>query len=92
MFLIGAAPALLALVIRSRLKEPEAWQKASHEDVVEKQLGSYRELFSDPILRNHAILGLILGCSGIVGFWAVGFFTPDLIRRVQVRRHQDAGI
>jgi MFS family permease len=83
MFVIGAVPALLALVIRSRLKEPEAWQKASHDKAVEKQLGSYRDLFSDPVLRRHAILGLILGCSGIIGLWSVGFFTVDLMQIVQ---------
>jgi hypothetical protein len=83
MFLIGAVPALLALVIRRRLKEPEAWQKASHDGAVKKQLGSYTELFRDPTLRKHALLGLVLGCSGIIGLWSVGFFTPDLIRFVQ---------
>lgn len=83
MFLIGAVPALLALFIRRRLKEPERWQKASHEGAVTQQLGSYRELFSDPVLRKHALLGLLLGCSGIIGLWSVGFFTPDLIRFVQ---------
>ena len=83
MFVIGAVPAFLALVIRSRLKEPEAWQKASHDKAVEKQLGSYRDLFSDPLLRRHAIFGLILGCSGIIGLWSVGFFTTDLIQIVQ---------
>ncbi len=83
MFLIGAVPALLALVIRRRLKEPEQWQKVSHEGAAKKQLGSYGELFSDPLLRKHALLGLILGCSGIIGLWSVGFFTPDLIRKVQ---------
>src|SRR5207248_2745756 len=62
---------------------PEAWQKARHADVVTKQLGSYRELFRDPVLRKHAILGLLLGSSGIIGLWSVGFFTPDLIRFVQ---------
>ncbi|MBL8850759.1 MAG: MFS transporter, partial [Planctomycetaceae bacterium] len=83
MFMIGAVPALLALVIRRRLKEPEKWQQASHEGAVEKRLGSYRELFRDPLLRKHALLGLVLGCSGIIGLWSVGFFTPDLIRFVQ---------
>jgi MFS family permease len=83
MFMIGALPALLALVIRWGLKEPDAWQKAQHEGVVGKQLGSYAELFRDPLWRKHAILGLILGCSGIIGLWSVGFFTPDLIRYVQ---------
>lgn len=79
MFVIGALPALLALLIRSRLKEPETWQRAAHDGVVQKQLGSYSELFGDRTLRRHAILGLLLGCAGVVGLWAVGFYTPDLI-------------
>jgi MFS family permease len=108
MFLIGALPALLAVVIRLGLKEPEAWTKAhdktkgnvpetgvaagepplrsaaaTGQSAPEQKLGSYAELFSDPRWRKHAILGLILGCSGIIGLWSVGFFTPDLIRYVQ---------
>ncbi|MFN0197500.1 MAG: MFS transporter [Planctomycetaceae bacterium] len=85
MFCIGALPALLALFIRRRLKEPERWQQASHDGGVKKQLGSYRELFSDPLLRKHALLGLVLACSGVIGLWAVGFYTPDLIRQVQTK-------
>jgi MFS family permease len=83
MFLIGALPALLALVIRFGLKEPEKWKKASTDGIVKQQLGSYVELFRDPRWRKHALLGLVLGCSGIIGLWSVGFFTPDLIRYVQ---------
>lgn len=83
MFLIGALPALLALVVRRNLKEPEQWQKAKHDDAVKKQMGSYAELFRDPLLRKHALLGLLLGCSGIIGLWSVGFFTMDLIGYVQ---------
>lgn len=83
MFVVGALPALLALVIRRRLKEPERWQRASHEGATAKQLGSYRELFAHPTWRKHALLGLTLACSGVIGLWAVGFYTPDLIRQVQ---------
>lgn len=83
MFLIGALPAMLALVIRRRLKEPEKWQHVSHEGLAKKQLGSYRELFAHPVWRRHAIFGLVLACSGVIGLWAVGFYTPDLIRQVQ---------
>ena len=67
MFLIGAIPALLALVIRRRLKEPERWQQASHEGATSKQLGSYAELFRHPVWRKHALLGLALACSGVIG-------------------------
>jgi MFS family permease len=82
MFVIGAAPALLALVIRWRLKEPERWQQVSHEDAVARKLGSYRELFSHPIWRRHALIGLGLAFSGIVGLWGVAFFTFDLVGNV----------
>lgn len=85
MFVVGALPALLALVIRRRLKEPERWQRVSHEEGAAKQLGSYRELFSHPTWRKHALLGLTLACSGVIGLWAVGFYTPDLIRQVQTK-------
>lgn len=85
MFVIGALPALLALFIRRRLKEPERWQQASHQGATAKQLGSYAELFSHPKWRKHALLGLVLACSGVIGLWAVGFYTPDLIRQVQTK-------
>src|SRR5262249_2090150 len=75
----------LALIIRRRLKEPERWQQVSHTGAGEKKLGSYRELFSHPVWRKHALLGLALACSGVIGLWAVGFYTPDLIRQVQVK-------
>jgi MFS family permease len=73
------------LFIRRRLKEPERWQKASHGGAVTQQLGSYRELFAHPTWRKHALLGLVLACSGVIGLWAVGFYTPDLIRQVQTK-------
>jgi MFS family permease len=82
MFVVGAVPALLALVIRWRLREPERWQQASHEGEVARKLGSYRELFGHPIWRKHALVGLGLAFSGIVGLWGVGFFTFDLVANV----------
>ena len=84
MFCIGALPAVLALFIRSRLKEPESWVQAQASGVSDtKKLGSYGELFADPTLRKHALLGLVLACSGVIGLWAIGFYAPDLIRKVQ---------
>jgi len=82
MFVVGALPALLALVIRWRLREPERWQQASHTGDIARKLGSYRELFSHPTWRKHALLGLGLAFAGIVGLWAVGFFTFDLVGNV----------
>ena len=91
MFVIGMIPALLAVVIRRRLKEPERWQKATQalaDDEFgsvtksEIQAGSIRELFQTPELRRNAIVGMILGFAGVVGLWGIGFFSFDLIRSV----------
>jgi len=130
MFLIGSVPALLALVIRRGLKEPEAWKRAKAGQTVNPasigvngddnaaditdlgrgadtavsdpdspaaaraptvqptaarapQLGSYGDMFRHARWRKHALLGLVLAFSGVVGLWGVGFFAPDLIQRVQ---------
>ncbi len=89
MFVVGALPALLlAVLIWARLKEPEVWQKVSHDGAAKKKLGSYTDLFRDPVLRRHALLGLVLGCAGIIGLWSIGFFTSDLMRDVQRPREE----
>jgi MFS family permease len=82
LFVIGAVPAVLALIVRWRLREPERWEQAAHEGDIARKLGSYREMFSHPVWRRHAIIGLVLAFSGIVGLWAVGFFTFDLVGNV----------
>jgi MFS family permease len=82
MFLIGALPAFLALVIRRRLKEPERWQAVSHEGAIQEKLGSYAELFRHPTWRRHAIIGMLLASSGVIGLWGIGFFSADLARAV----------
>jgi len=87
MFMIGTLPALLAILIRSRLKEPERWQSLTAEEQ-KKKLGSYAILLGTPIWRKHALLGMLLGFSGVVGLWGIGFFAPDLTRGVFQKKFQ----
>ncbi len=82
MFLIGTAPALLTLFVRRRLREPERWQAATMTEGMQKQLGSFRELFGNTLYRKHALLGLVLASSGVIGLWGIGFFAVDLNRIV----------
>ena len=81
MFVIGAVPALLAILIRRRLKEPEQWQAASGDEL-KKKLGSYGELFHHPVWRKNAFVGLVMAASGVIGLWGIGFFSIDLNRSV----------
>jgi MFS family permease len=82
MFLVGALPAFLTVLIMRRLKEPERWKAVATEEAVEKQLGSLKELFGTPRWRRNAIVGMLLGFAGVVGLWGIGFFSFELIRSV----------
>jgi MFS family permease len=36
-------------------------------------------LFRQPRWRKNTIVGLLLGVSGMIGLWGIGFFSPELI-------------
>jgi MFS family permease len=80
MFLIGIAPAALVVFIQRRLEEPQSWRDARDAAAtgVGKRLGSYADLFGEPLVRRHAILGMLLSFAGVVGLWGIGFFSIDL--------------
>lgn len=76
-FLFGTIPALIALLVRRRLKEPERWAETKGQ-----KRGSYQEMFGDPRWRYHAIIGLIIGFAAVVGLWGIGFFGVQLAMSV----------
>lgn len=80
-FGIGAVPALLTLVIRWCLHEPESWQHASQSaaEGVGKKLGRFRELFTEGRSRN-TVVGVGLAAVGLATFWGVHIFGKDLLR------------
>ena len=83
MFVIGALPALLCVLIQSRLKEPEKWRKAREEGrVTGVRFGSYAVLFGESQWRKAALLGMVLCVAGVVGLWGVGVFSPELVNGV----------
>jgi MFS family permease len=88
MFVIGALPALLCILIFRRLDESEQWRRTAHEGV---RRGSLAELFSDPRWRRHALIGTLLAFAGVVGLWGIGFFSVDLFRVVMDRTDLSAG-
>lgn len=92
LFVIGAAPALLVASIQMKLKEPESWIAARDKAQAEgRKSGSYRELFSHPVWRRHALLGMLLSCAGVVGLWGIGVFSSDMVGDIIARNLKDAG-
>ncbi|MPY90805.1 MAG: MFS transporter [Luteitalea sp.] len=82
LFFVGILPSLLVIPIVLVLREPEAWTRAREEarrGVAAHNIGSPVELFRSPRWRRNSIVGLLLGVSGMIGLWGIGFFSPELI-------------
>ena len=82
LFFVGILPSLLVIPIIFVLREPEAWKRAKAEaasGAAAKSIGSPLELFRNPRWRRRTIVGLLLGVSGMIGLWGIGFFSPELI-------------
>ena len=81
LFFVGILPALLVIPIIFILREPEAWKRTRAEAAAGrlKKTGSPIDLFEHPRWRRNALVGLLLGLSGMFGLWGIGFFSPELI-------------
>ncbi len=80
-FAVGFLPALLVFAIRFLLKEPQRWQEArSRAARGGIRLGDFSSLFRHPLWRYHTIIGVSLASVGVMGFWGIGTFSPDLLR------------
>ena len=81
LFFVGILPSLLVVPIIFVLREPEAWKRAKAEAArgARKNVGSPVELFRSERWRRNTIVGLLLGVSGMIGLWGIGFFSPELI-------------
>ncbi len=81
MFVVGVVPALVALLVRWQVREPERWVKAHAE---ERQSGNVRrrklaELFA-PGLARSTLVGSGLAFVAVFGLWGATNWTPTLIR------------
>lgn len=90
LFAAGAVPALLAVIVRRTLHEPETWVEAKRQaDSGEgRALGSYRELFGHRRWRRNAIVGVAIAVVGVTGVWGIGFYTPELVTDVYELKYE----
>ncbi len=77
-FAIGFFPAILVFVIRLFVREPERWQEARK---LGEKLGAFAELFTDRRWRHHTLVGVGLAAIGVIGFWGIGTWSPDLLKQ-----------
>lgn len=81
LFVVGICPALVALLVRLWVKEPDRWVKAREQ---EEQPGAepsrkLAELFR-PELRRSTLVGAGLAFVAVFGLWGATNWTPTLVR------------
>ncbi len=80
MFLIGALPALMVVLTRKYLHEPEPWQRLKDEGRLPKGsiFAPYSALIADARWRKNLVIGALIAATGVVGLWAIGEYAVDL--------------
>lgn len=81
-FLIGIIPALLVVVIRWKMKEPEQWQQAKEREKQDATqiTGSLPDLFKAQNVRN-TLVGVALATIGLVTFWGCHIYGKNALLR-----------
>ena len=94
MFLVGALPALMVIVIQKKLREPEPWLRLKAEGRLPKGniFSSYAALLAEPRWRRNLAVGAIIASTGVVGLWAIGEYAVDLQKFVFAAHFKAAGL
>jgi len=81
-FLIGIIPAMLVIVIRWKMKEPEQWHQAKEREKQDatQVTGSIPDLFNSQNIRNTAV-GVTLATIGLVTFWGCHIYGKNVLLR-----------
>jgi MFS family permease len=87
LFFAGIAPALVALIARMKVKEPERWQAARRAGTPRPKLG---DLFT-PKFRRDTLVGASLAFVAVFGLWGATNWTPSLLREMLAGRSLPAG-
>lgn len=103
MFLIGILPALVTLLVRFMVKEPERWLQVSEdrkralqkpssaqrsEEEQELLAFSLKRLFRRDLLRR-TLVGSTLAFVAVFGLWGATNWTPTLVRQLAASQNLD---
>jgi MFS family permease len=91
-FLVGALPALLVLMIRLVVKEPESWVEARAERRRSRvRAFTLRQLF-EPDLRRDTLVASSLAFVVLLGLWGGTMWIPAAIREIAAGSPQARGL
>ncbi|WP_322102905.1 MFS transporter [Paraburkholderia sp. J41] len=76
MFLTGALPVVVAILVLTRVQEPEKWQKSEASQV--HRTRPLREIFGD-VYRARTVVACALLTIAIIGLWAGAVYEPSAV-------------
>jgi MFS family permease len=81
LFLVGVLPAMVALIVRWLVEEPERWIHARRQMSEARAWRALPKIFEPP-LRRGTIVGSLLAAVAVFGLWGATNWTPTLIRTI----------
>ena len=90
-FVVGVAPALVALLVFKSVEEPERWVRvrAAEQPAVGARRSKLAELFAPGLVRS-TLVGSGLAFVAVFGLWGATNWTPTLIRALPELQYLDA--
>jgi MFS family permease len=88
LFLVGVVPALLTVIIRLKVKEPERAEKAEARQA--SLFAPLKELFATPEWRKRVLAATVIGVVGIIGAGTLSFWLPNLVTAVSNHENEQA--
>ncbi|WP_322031463.1 MFS transporter [Paraburkholderia sp. J76] len=82
MFLTGAVPVVVAILVLLRVEEPAKWQKSEASQVHRGR--PLREIFGD-VYRMRTIVACALLTIAIIGLWAGAVYEPSAVIQLATR-------
>jgi MFS family permease len=92
MYLMGVAPALLTLWIRTAIPESVVWEQAAarRRAALEPSRFTLFDLFGDRTMRRRTVLVFLMSLTTTMGFWGISTWVPPFIGGVAAASGLDA--
>ncbi|MFM0378988.1 MFS transporter [Paraburkholderia strydomiana] len=78
---VGAAPALVTILVRRFVPEPQRWVQVRESVVAESAMQTFTAIFA-PGLRRKTIIGVIVSSAAMLGCWGGLTFLPSWIHQL----------
>jgi MFS family permease len=80
---VGAAPALVTILVRRFVPEPQRWVQVRDSVLAESAMQTFTAIFA-PGLRRKTIIGVIVSSAAMLGCWGGLTFLPSWIHQLSV--------